>query len=145
METKQIKEIMELFEASGLSHMELEEGNLKIKMEKPVGPSQTGVQAQLTHGPIVEKPQEPQEAAKPSVTIDSPLVGTFYRAKSPEAKPYVKVGDHIQKGDVICMVEAMKTMNEIHSDQDGVVIDILVEDGTMVEYGQPLVALGADE
>ena len=135
METKQIKEILEIFEASGLSHMELEEGGLKIKMEKPVGE----IVVQPTPRPVV---QEEEIKEEPMKTIDSPLVGTFYRAKSPQAKPYVEIGDHVQINDVICMVEAMKTMNEIHSDKEGIVTQILVEDGAMVEYGQPLIVLG---
>lgn len=135
METKQIKEILEIFEASGLSHMEIEEGNLKIKMEKPAGE----LAAQPIPRPVVQ--EEPTQE-EPMMTIDSPLVGTFYRAKSSQAKPYVEIGDHVHVNDVVCMVEAMKTMNEIHSDKEGIVTQILVEDKEMVEYGQPLIILG---
>lgn len=135
METKQIKEILEIFEASGLSHMEIEEGNLKIKMEKPAGE----LVAQPIPRPVVQ--EEPTQE-EPMMTIDSPLVGTFYRAKSLQAKPYVEIGDHVHVNDVVCMVEAMKTMNEIHSDKEGIVTQILVEDKEMVEYGQPLIVLG---
>ena len=138
METKQIKEILEIFEASGLSHMELEEGNLKIKMEKPVGE----IVVQPTPRPVV---QEEEIKEEPMTTIDSPLVGTFYRAKSPKDKPYVQVGDVVHVGDVICMVEAMKTMNEIQSDKEGIVKEILVEDGSMVEFDQALIVLGEME
>ena len=135
METKQIKEILEIFEASGLSHMEIEEGDLKIKMEKPAGE----LAAQPIPRPVVQ--EEPTQE-EPMMTIDSPLVGTFYRAKSSQAKPYVEIGDYVHVNDVVCMVEAMKTMNEIHSDKEGIVTQILVEDKEMVEYGQPLIVLG---
>lgn len=139
MDAKQIKEIIEIFEASGLSSMELEEGNLKIKLEKPIGPAQTFAQTSLVH---TKQPEiEPQEEES-GIAITSPLVGTFYRAKSPNDAPYVKEGDYVHVGDVVCMVEAMKTMNEIKADKEGVVKKILVEDATMVEYGQDLIVLG---
>lgn len=142
METKQVKEIIEIFEASGLSHMEIEEGNLRIKLEKPVALSPIAVN---TTAPIIEKSvlaQPVQE--KPGVSITSPLVGTFYRAKSPKDKPYINVGDRVSKGDVICMIEAMKTMNEIKADKEGIVKEICVENGDMVEYDQVLILLGDD-
>ena len=138
METKQVKEIIEIFEASNLSHMELEEGNLKIRLEKPTGPAQSIPVSQIVHTKVEPKPIEDEN----KIEITSPLVGTFYRAKSPKDKPYVSVGDIVHKGDVVCMVEAMKTMNEIQSDQEGIVKEICVEDSSMVEYGQVLVVLG---
>lgn len=138
METKQVKEIIEIFEASNLSHMELEEGNLKIRLEKPTGPAQNIPVSQIVHTQVEPKPIEDEN----KIEITSPLVGTFYRAKSPKDKPYVSVGDIVHKGDVVCMVEAMKTMNEIQSDQEGIVKEICVEDSSMVEYGQVLVVLG---
>lgn len=143
METKQIREIIEIFEASGLSHMELEEGNLKIRLEKPATPSMNAPMAQIVHTPMPKEPEPEVEEEK--ITINSPLVGTFYRAKSPKDQPYVQVGDRVHVGDVICMVEAMKTMNEIQSDKEGIVKEILVENGAMVEYDQALIVLGEAE
>lgn len=143
METKQIREIIEIFEASGLSHMELEEGNLKIRLEKPATPSMNAPVAQIVHTPMPKEPEPEIEEEK--ITINSPLVGTFYRAKSPKDQPYVQVGDRVHVGDVICMVEAMKTMNEIQSDKEGIVKEILVENGAMVEYDQALIVLGETE
>lgn len=143
METKQIREIIEIFEASGLSHMELEEGNLKIRLEKPATPSMNAPMAQIVHTPMPKEPEPEVEEEK--ITINSPLVGTFYRAKSPKDQPYVQVGDRVHVGDVICMVEAMKTMNEIQSDKEGIVKEILVENGAMVEYDQALIVLGETE
>ena len=133
METKQVKEIIEIFEASNLSHMELEEGNLKIRLEKPTGPAQSIPVSQIVHTQVEPKPIEDEN----KIEITSPLVGTFYRAKSPK--------DIVHKGDVVCMVEAMKTMNEIQSDQEGIVKEICVEDSSMVEYGQVLIVLGEIE
>lgn len=141
METKQVKEIIEIFEASNLSHMELEEGNLKIRLEKPTDPAQSIPVSQIVHTQVEPKSIEDEN----KIEITSPLVGTFYRAKSPKDKPYVSVGDIVHKGDVVCMVEAMKTMNEIQSDQEGIVKEICVEDSSMVEYGQVLIVLGEIE
>ena len=89
METKQVKEIIEIFEASNLSHMELEEGNLKIRLEKPTGPAQSIPVSQIVHTLVEPKPIEDEN----KIEITSPLVGSFYRAKSPKDKPYVSVGD----------------------------------------------------
>lgn len=138
METKQIKEIISVFQESSLSSMELEEGNLKIKLEKPAAGTVPAA-APLVSAPLA--PQEKKEEEKRE-TITSPLVGTFYRAKSPKDEPYVKEGQMVHRGDVICMIEAMKTMNEIQADKDGIIREILVENGDMVEFGQDLFALG---
>lgn len=141
MDTNQIREIIAVFEESGLSSLEIEEGNLKIKMEKP---SVTTPVEQPTSVVTTDAVKEKTPAEKEEASITSPLVGTFYRAKSPKDEPYVNVGDHVHTGDVICMIEAMKTMNEIAADKDGIIHKILVEDGEMVEYGQPLFTIGED-
>ena len=141
MDTNQIREIIAVFEESGLSSLEIEEGNLKIKMEKP---SVTTVVEQPSSVVTTDAVKEETPAEKEEASITSPLVGTFYRAKSPKDEPYVNVGDHVHTGDVICMIEAMKTMNEIAADKDGIIHKILVEDGEMVEYGQPLFTIGED-
>ena len=141
MDTNQIKEIIAIFEESGLSSLELEEGNLKIKMEKP----SAAAPAAAEPAPIVSTtPEQEITKEKEEASITSPLVGTFYRAKSPNDAPYVNAGDHVHTGDVICMIEAMKTMNEIQADKDGIIRKILVENGEMVEYGQPLFTIGED-
>ena len=141
MDTNQIKEIIAIFEESGLSSLELEEGNLKIKMEKP---SVTTPVEQPTSVVTTDEVKQEITKEKEEASITSPLVGTFYRAKSPNDAPYVKEGDHVHTGDVICMIEAMKTMNEIQADKDGIIRKILVENGEMVEYGQPLFTIGED-
>lgn len=138
METKQIKELIELFESSGLSSMEIEEGNLKVRLAKPATPV-------VSSPTVVVKPtvvNEEVEEDTPKISITSPLVGTFYRAKTPNDAPYVQVGDRVNVGDVICMIEAMKTMNEIKADKAGIIKEILVENGSMVQYGDELFTLG---
>ena len=141
MDTNQIREIIAVFEESGLSSLEIEEGNLKIKMEKP---SVTTPVEQPTSVVTTDEVKQEITKEKEEASITSPLVGTFYRAKSPNDAPYVKEGDHVHTGDVICMIEAMKTMNEIQADKDGIIRKILVENGEMVEYGQPLFTIGED-
>lgn len=136
----EINEIMKLIQAVsdyGLSSFELEEGNIKIalKKEKPAGT----VQISET---VMERVQAPEKKTEPDIGSDkvivSPLVGTFYSASSPEAESFVKVGDTVKKGQILGIIEAMKLMNEIESDFDGVVEAILVNNEEVVEYGQPL-------
>lgn len=136
----EINEIMKLIQAVsdyGLSSFELEEGNIKIalKKEKTTGTVQmSGVLAEAVQ--MTEKKAEPDIGSDKVMT--SPLVGTFYSASSPDAESFVKVGDHVKKGQVLGIIEAMKLMNEIESDFDGIVEAILVNNEDVVEYGQPL-------
>lgn len=136
----EINEIMKLIQAVsdyGLSSFELEEGNVKIalKKEKATGTVQmSGVAAEAVQ--MTEKKAEPDIGSDKVMT--SPLVGTFYSASSPDAESFVKVGDHVKKGQVLGIIEAMKLMNEIESDFDGIVEAILVNNEDVVEYGQPL-------
>jgi acetyl-CoA carboxylase biotin carboxyl carrier protein len=95
------------------------------------------VAAAAPAAPVPAPPAEPE-----GQVIKSPMVGTFYRAASPGAKPFVEVGDSVKKGQPICIIEAMKLMNEIESDLDGVVKAVLVENGQPVEYGEPLIVIG---
>lgn len=136
----EINEIMKLIQAVsdyGLSSFELEEGNIKIalKKEKTTGTVQmSGVPAEAVQ--MTEKKAELDIGSDKVMT--SPLVGTFYSASSPDAESFVKVGDHVKKGQVLGIIEAMKLMNEIESDFDGIVEAILVNNEDVVEYGQPL-------
>ena len=84
----------------------------------------------------------PQPAVPAGKPVTSPMVGTFYRSPSPEAKPFVQVGDTVKKGDTLCIIEAMKLLNEIEAEEDGVIKEVLVENGQPVEFGQPLFILG---
>ncbi len=149
MKVRKIKELIALVEQSEIAELELTFfGGRKIKISKyPTSPSQFHNPG--TAGETVVKEGKPpvakEEEIKPSeldesglVPIKSPIVGTFYRAPAPDAPPYVEVGDHISVGEVVCIVEAMKLMNEIKSEISGTVEKILVENAAPVEYGQVL-------
>ncbi len=140
MELDEIKNLIELLQDTDITELLIERdgAKLKIKREKflssfevmPSTPSPAQTAAQ-------EREAEPAETDK-QVTITSPIVGIFYSATSPEAQPFVEVGSPVKKGQVLCIVEAMKLMNEIECDTDGVIAKVLVENGHPVEYGEPL-------
>lgn len=142
----EIKEFIALLEDSSLAVLELQnEDGSKIRLEKP----QTAVQAAAQAVPVVQSAPSaqsaPSQAATPSApvadsgkTINAPIVGVFYAAPSPDAQPYVSVGKQVKKGDTVCIIEAMKCMNEIQAEEDGEIAEILVKDGELVEYGQPV-------
>jgi acetyl-CoA carboxylase biotin carboxyl carrier protein len=140
----EIKELMEYIEASSFVEFELEREGFKIKLVKRSavsnGPGAALSPALLAAQPVIEAP-----AARPAAVespdfhlVKSPIVGTFYRAGSPGSRPFVEVGDKVKKGQVLCIVEAMKLMNEIESDCDGEILEALVANGQPVEYGEPL-------
>ena len=150
MDLRKLKTLIELVESSGIAELEISEGEERVRITRslPVVPAQTVGPASL---PGIAAPAGEQAAAPPSAppaveseghAVKSPMVGTFYRAASPGAKPFVDVGDAVQVGDPLCIIEAMKLMNEIEADRAGVVKAILVENGQSVEYGQPLVVIG---
>jgi acetyl-CoA carboxylase biotin carboxyl carrier protein len=124
MELDDLKELIELIKETDITELQVEKNGTKvrIKREKMLSPMEISVQK---FGSLQEK-------------VTSPIVGTFYRAPSPEAAPFVEVGSKVKKGQVLCIVEAMKLMNEIESEADGIVIKVLVENGQPVEYGEPL-------
>jgi len=140
----EIKELMEYIEASSFVEFELEREGFKIKLVKrgavANGPTAPVVPALLAPQPMAEAP-----AARPAAVespdhhlVKSPIVGTFYRAGSPGSRSFVEIGDKVKKGQVLCIVEAMKLMNEIESDCDGEILEALVANGQPVEYGEPL-------
>lgn len=135
-----------MMQKSDLSELEIEVKDLKLRLARP-GSVHSGhsIREVVMHQPTAPLPSG--DSAKPNAepkteenlsTFNSPMVGTFYRKPSPEDPEFVKVGDKIKKGDVICIIEAMKVMNEIQAEQSGQVVEILVEDSNSVEYGQPL-------
>ena len=145
MEYDKIKQLMEDMGKSNIEELEIEfpEG-MKISMKKNVAvvPAQQVVAQQSTNIPVIQSIQttqpvqeEPKEEYK---EIKSPMVGTFYSKPSPDKEAFVKVGDKVKKGQVVCIIEAMKLMNEIECEFDGEIAEILVKDGEMVEYGKPL-------
>lgn len=140
MEMEHLIKLIETVSSSGLSKFEYEESGIRVHMEKPeavkagMAPVQTEVQA--------ETQKEAQEKEKGNV-VASPLVGIFYVAPEENAEPFVKVGDAVKKGQTLAIVEAMKLMNEIESEYDGVVMEVLAENGKAVEFGQPLFRIAA--
>ena len=145
MDLRKLKKLIDLVQESGISELEVTEGEEKVKIVKSGGSST----AYATPLQVVSAAAPPAPAAAPVAlpeeaqghAVKSPLVGTFYRSPSPGAKPFVEVGDTVKAGDTICIIEAMKLLNEIECDKDGVVKAILVENGQPVEYGEPLVVL----
>ena len=141
MKIDEIKAIAEIVSANDLTELKLEsEGfTLEIKRGAVQLPAVAPVSMVAAAPAVQAAPAAPAaESAANRITIDSPLVGTLYRAPSPEAAPFVKVGDKVTPDTVVCIVEAMKVMNEIKAEKSGVIKDILVENGSAVEFGQPL-------
>ncbi len=136
MDTEKIKSIMQMFEESQISKMDLTDGDLHITLEKDVEVKQvvTPVAGQSV--------QEEKTEEKTGTPIKSPIVGTYYQSSGAGKEPYVKVGDTIQEGDTICIIEAMKVMNEIKATASGKVLSIEVQDGETVEYDQTLMMIG---
>jgi len=145
MDLKQVVKLLELMEGHGLDEVEVEDGKVRIRLRKGGGLSAQVPIAVPAAAPVANNPT-PAPATEPAakedtVEIRSPMVGTFYRAASPDAEPFVSVGDHVSADTVICIIEAMKVMNEIKAEAEGEVVQILVENGEAVEYGQPLMIL----
>lgn len=146
MNFEEIKKLVGLMEESKLNELEVElPDGTKVGMKKNNAKSDNtteNVQYLTIPNPntqIVEtKKEEPQEEYK---IVKSPMVGTFYSKSAPDAKPYVEVGSKVKKGDILCIVEAMKLMNEIESEFDGEIVEVCVKDGEMVDYGKPLFKL----
>ena len=144
MNIKQIRELAQIAAENGLSAIEIAEGENRVRIERAVS-------APAAIPTVVSMPMAaPAPAAEAEETnvdfnrtreIKSPMVGVFYAAPSPDAKPFVEVGSKVKKGDVVCIVEAMKLMNEITAEFDGEVVDICVHNGDVVEYGQTLFKL----
>ena len=143
MENEDLKELIGLLKDTDITELQLEKEGVKIKIkrEKYFGHHDMPQQVMVERKVAREEPQAVQAPAVPDkklFTVPSPIVGTFYRSPSPEAQPFVDIGTRVRKGQVLCILEAMKLMNEIESDVDGVVTRILVENAHPVEYGEPL-------
>ena len=145
MKIQDIKTLAEIMNQNGLNSMRIDDGQFKIELEKQPAPAAASVPVMAPIAPIpaAQAPAAPVMTESPVdfnnlKEIKSPMVGMFYSAPSPDADPFVKVGSKVKKGDVLCIIEAMKLLNEITSDVDGEIVDICVNNGEVVEYGQPL-------
>jgi acetyl-CoA carboxylase biotin carboxyl carrier protein len=149
MDLRKLKKLIDLVQESGIAELEITEGEEKVKIVKggeatvtPVVPAtapRAGAPAMApapAAAPAAAAAAE--EPAQPGHVLKAPMVGTFYRSPSPEAKPFVEVGQNVKAGETVCIIEAMKLMNEIEADATGMIKAILVESGQPVEYGQPL-------
>ena len=153
MDLRKLKTLIDLVSESGVAELEITEGDdhVRIVNRKDSAPAAAAaavaapapIPVAAAAAPTAEAAAAAPAAAAPAAaenrqTINSPMVGTFYRAPSPGAKPFVDVGQHVKAGDTVCIIEAMKLLNEIEAETDGVIQEILVENGAPVEFGQPL-------
>lgn len=161
MDIRKVKRLIELLEDSGIAEIEITEGEESVRISRPGSPA-AAPPPPPAHAPPAAPPAQPpaaggQDAGAQSEAgesagegdgipeghrVESPMVGTFYRAPSPTAKPFVEVGQTVQEGETICIIEAMKMMNQIEADKSGTIKAILVENAEPVEYGQPLFVIG---
>ena len=150
MDIRKVKKLMELLEESGMAEIEIKEGEESVKISRygaspapSLMPPQSLVPQQpvSTPAPVATSPVVTAENQTSDQSIVSPMVGTFYSAPSPTAKPFVTIGQKINQGDTVGIIEAMKIMNQIEADQSGTVTEILIKDGEAVEFGQPLIVI----
>ena len=148
MDIRKVKKLIEMLENSSLNEIVIKEGEESVKLVKSAGfsqaPQMVSALPQVTEQPVAEQKssEETTEETKPKTidgkSINSPMVGTFYSSPNPGADSFVKVGDKVSEGDVLCIIEAMKMMNEVKSDYNGVIKEILISDAEPVEYGEAL-------
>ena len=150
MDLRKLKKLIDLVQESGIAELEITEGEEKVRINRVGVPGHPGMLsmsqpaaampvpvAAAVAAPMAEVPAEPE-----GHVVKSPMVGTFYRSSAPGAKPFIEIGQNINAGETLCIIEAMKLLNEIEADQSGVVKKVLVENGQPVEYGQPLFIIG---
>ena len=156
MDLRKLKKLIDLVEESGIAELEITEGEEKVRIVRGgAGGKEVVVLSPPTlaaNPPVIQAAAVPAQAPAPAQEeaapvleghiVKAPMVGTFYRAGAPGAKPFVEVGDSVKAGQPICIIEAMKLMNEIEADKDGVIKAIMVENGQPVEYGEPLMMIG---
>lgn len=137
----EIKELIALLEESSLSVLEVKDDDKKIRLEKAQAVAAAPAAVTVNNAPVQAPAAPAAEVEDNSKTITAPIVGVFYAAPSPDSDPYVQVGKKVKKGDVVCIIEAMKCMNEIQAEEDGEITAVLVTNGELVEYNQPLFAI----
>ena len=154
MDLRKIKKLMELLEESGIAEIEVKEGEESIKLSRTIS-STTNMQVpQIIQQPVqTSQPPTNQQTSDIGTnavdnlkkekrnTVNSPMVGTFYASASPESKPFVTIGQSVKKGDTLCILEAMKMMNQVQAESDGKIVEILVDNAEPVEFDQPLFVL----
>lgn len=142
MDLRKLKTLIDLVSESNVSELEITEAEGKVRIVKGGGPAVYQVAAPPVGAPVAAAVPAPVAAAVAPApaghTVKSPMVGTFYRAASPGAKAFVEIGSQVKEGDTICIIEAMKILNEIEADKTGTITQVLCENGQAVEYGQPL-------
>jgi acetyl-CoA carboxylase biotin carboxyl carrier protein len=153
MDLRKLKKLIDLVQESGIAELEITEGEEKVKIVKggeatvtPLVPAAivaatAAVPAAGAVAPAPAAAAAPEAPAPSGHVLKAPMVGTFYRSASPDAKPFIEVGQNVKAGETVCIIEAMKLMNEIEADATGMVKAILVENGQPVEYGQPLLII----
>jgi len=143
MDLRKLKKLIDLVQESGIAELEITDGEEKVRIARGgqvsiaptaagLAPASAAAAAPAADASAADAPGEARH------TLNAPMVGTFYRASAPDAKPFVEVGQAVKEGEPVCIIEAMKLMNEIEADASGTVVEILVENGQPVEYGQPL-------
>lgn len=149
MDLRKLKKLIDLVQESGIAELEITEGEEKVRIAKSIAGAPVMMAPQQHYLPppaAVAAPATPaapvEDAIPEGHVVRSPMVGTFYRAPAPGAKNFVEVGLNVGAGDTLCIIEAMKLLNEIEADQGGVIKAILVENGQPVEYGEPLFVIG---
>ena len=159
MDIRKVKKLLDLLDTSNVDEIEIHEGEESVRISRhrpsaaPIAPptAALAIHAPAEQAPVrTEAPATPAEAAPGEQLpaghiITSPMVGTFYQAPSPGAKPFVEVGQRVQVGDTVCIIEAMKILNQIEADKAGTISAVLAENGQPVEYGQPLFVIGDDD
>jgi acetyl-CoA carboxylase biotin carboxyl carrier protein len=152
MDLRKLKKLIDLVQESGIAELEITEGEEKVRINRVGIPGHPGLMA-MSHASLPAAPAAPAAVVTAPVAaevpaepeghiVKSPMVGTFYRSSAPGAKPFVEIGQNINAGETLCIIEAMKLLNEIEADQSGVVKKVMVENGQPVEYGQPLFIIG---
>ena len=147
MDIRKVKKLIELLEESGIAEIEINEGEESVRISRygsgsaPAAPVHYAAAPVAAPAPAAPAAESSADAIPSGHSVDSPMVGTFYGAASPGAKNFVNVGDTVAEGDTVCIIEAMKILNQIEADKSGVVKAILVENGQPVEFGQPLVII----
>lgn len=138
MYIKEIKDMITLMNENGLTELEIEKEGVRIMLKKGTSGIERMVEYHTPAGPAKAESAPAEKPVKNTIDIKAPMVGTFYRAPSPEAPPYINIGDIIEAGQVICIIEAMKLMNEIKAEARGKIVDIQVDNAEPVEFGQTL-------